>query len=247
MLYRKRGWTPLIERGWRNCMVWDQSSSRTCDDEQRTEKLFPLGIVYTITEWQVRAFNNLLVQAQFLTESPNSFDSIFLVVSMMLSLIFFPKLSVNLFSIELRLMVLKHVCDDQGDSVLITMADRPSAPYWSTLYLKFKFRCKSIVWFRQTMARQWEGDIITRIFQLHFKRVMRRAYWLQAGCEWLIGCLPPQEVQNLDWGRHSKAVDAHRASLFNKIARRFPLCDWLTLWMRQADFESACSASTRLC
>ena len=77
----------------------------------------------------MRAFNNLLVQAQFLTESPNSFDSIFLVVSMMLSLIFFPKLSVNLFSIELRLMVLKHVCDDQGDSVLITMADRPSAPY----------------------------------------------------------------------------------------------------------------------
>ena len=136
-------------------------------------------------------------------------------------------------------MVLKHVCDDQGDPVLITMADRPSPPYWSTPYLKFKFRCKSIVWFRQTMARQWEGDIITRIFQLHFKRVMRRAYWLQAGCAWLIGCLPPQEVQNLDWGRHSKAVDAHRASLFN-IARRFPLRDWLTLWtqMRQADFES---------
>lgn len=36
----------------------------------------------------MRAFNNLLVQAQFLTELLNSFNGIFLVVSMMLECIF---------------------------------------------------------------------------------------------------------------------------------------------------------------
>ena len=65
-----------------------------------------------------RAFNNLLVQAQFLTESPNSFDGIFFVVSDARPH-FFP----NYWSLRSPWYCIWW-WDDQRDSVLITMPPR---------------------------------------------------------------------------------------------------------------------------
>ena len=115
------------------------------------------GILPLLQFWtDVWAFNNILVQAQFLTESPNSFDGLFFYGLSILHSIAFINFC--------------WWCDDQWDLVLITMADRPprKISYHTEVYLILKFRCNRLL-----DGKQRERNITTQIFQFRFKR----GYW----------------------------------------------------------------------